>query len=102
MRVIYLYGTLQREGVPCHLFCYMANDEYDEEKDIVKDEGSVDEHQSQPANKAVLIVLEVFPILLVSSVTSKMPTKLSFLTIFLLNSYCFLYTFIQSIKITSY
>ncbi len=34
----------------------MANDEYDEEKDVVKDEGSVDEHQSQPANTEVLIV----------------------------------------------
>jgi hypothetical protein len=33
----------------------MANNEYDEEKDVVKDEGSVDEHQSQPENTAVLI-----------------------------------------------
>ncbi len=29
----------------------MANNEYDEEKDVVKDEWRVDEHQSQPANK---------------------------------------------------
>jgi hypothetical protein len=55
MRVIYLCGKLQRE-MPCHLFCYVANNEYDEEKDVVKDEGSVDEHQSQPANKAVMVV----------------------------------------------
>jgi hypothetical protein len=34
----------------------VANNEYDKEKDVVKDEGSVDEHQSQPENTAVLIV----------------------------------------------
>ncbi len=38
------------------LFCYVANNEYDEEKDVVKDEGSVDKHQSQPANKVVVVV----------------------------------------------
>jgi hypothetical protein len=53
--VIYLCGKLQQE-VLYHLFCYVANNEYDEEKDVVKDEGGVDEHQSQPANTAVLIV----------------------------------------------
>ncbi len=58
--VIYLCGTLQHE-VPCHLFCYMANNEYDEEKDVVKDEGSVDKNQSQPANKGVIVVLISVP-----------------------------------------
>jgi hypothetical protein len=55
-KVIYLYGTLQREGVLYYLFCNMANKEYDEEKDVVKDEGSVDKHQSQPAKKGVIVI----------------------------------------------